>query len=310
MSDKAISARLVQKHDLEVNWLKAVNFAPKQGELIVYDIEVDSDGNVLELPADRTVPYTYARFKVGDGFTLVSDLAFAVVQPDFNQNDPTQADYVKNRTHYLQDTILSEKDSVLYGSDAKTTATPPDMSIGFMDGRNIYVEENACLVMRLNDVEFILPYEELADETGMFNTAPRVIGKYNNIDVSVDFLLRHRKTGLIVPRLTFASLPDEDINIHWTYKQVFIKTLDSIFIPDTIARVSDFYTKDESDAKYMTGADWEQTDEAQLDYIKNKPSIATDDEVMELLFSRSIVTPVSDSTGYTYLDVDQKILVI
>lgn len=251
MSQKEIKTRIRHKHDLEVNWQKAVNFVPLAGELVIYDKEIDSSGNV-------TKP---ERIKIGDGVNNINDLAFVAPLPDWGQSDATKADYVKNRTHYLQETVLCEEDSVLYVSDAKTTATPPDMSIGFMDGRNIYVEENACLVMRLNDVEFMLPYEELADETGMFNTAPRVIGKYANIDISVDFSLRHRKTGLRVPRLTFASLPDEDINIHWTYKQVFIKTLDSVFIPDTIARVSDFYTKDESDAKYMTGVDWEQTDE-------------------------------------------------
>ena len=38
--------------------------------------------------------------------------------------------------------------------------------------------------------------------------------------------------------------------------------------------------------------------------------VATDDEVMELLASRNVITPVSDSTGYTYLDIDSKILVI
>lgn len=56
--------------------------------------------------------------------------------------------------------------------------------------------------------------------------------------------------------------------------------------------------------------DWEQTDETAKDYIKNKPSVATDDEVMALLSSLNIVTPVSDSTGYTYLDIDSKILTL
>lgn len=55
-------------------------------------------------------------------------------------------------------------------------------------------------------------------------------------------------------------------------------------------------------------SDWAQEDPDAPDYILNKPSIATDDEVMELLFSKNVVTPISDSTGYTYLDQDQKIL--
>jgi len=62
MSEKILNSRIVHKHDVEANWLKAVNFIPKQGEIIVYDI-------------DDT--YNYERFKIGDGKTLVSALPFA-----------------------------------------------------------------------------------------------------------------------------------------------------------------------------------------------------------------------------------------
>lgn len=61
MSEKILSSRIVHKHDVEANWLKAVNFIPKQGEIIVYD----SDGT-----------YNYERIKIGDGETLVSALPF------------------------------------------------------------------------------------------------------------------------------------------------------------------------------------------------------------------------------------------
>lgn len=74
---KKISTRIVHKHDLEVNWLKATSFVPMQGELIIYDIEVDSSGNTLELPAGRTEPYIYERLKIGDGQSLVSALPFS-----------------------------------------------------------------------------------------------------------------------------------------------------------------------------------------------------------------------------------------
>lgn len=62
MAEKNIKSRIVHKHDLESNWLLATNFVPKQGELIVYDI----DDN-----------YDYERFKIGDGVTVVSSLPFA-----------------------------------------------------------------------------------------------------------------------------------------------------------------------------------------------------------------------------------------
>lgn len=47
--------------------------------------------------------------------------------------------------------------------------------------------------------------------------------------------------------------------------------------------------------------------EAQV-YTDEKTKTATDDEVMTLLISCNVIMPVSDSTGYVYLDKDQKIL--
>ena len=76
MASKEIKSRIIHKHDIEAIWLKAINFIPMQGELIIYDAEVDSNGNILELPDDRIDPYDYERFKIGDGIKTVSNLPF------------------------------------------------------------------------------------------------------------------------------------------------------------------------------------------------------------------------------------------
>lgn len=76
MATKTITGRLVQKHDIEAHWLLATNFVPMAGEIIIYDAEIDADGNTLDLPDGRTEAYTYERMKIGDGKTLVSDLPF------------------------------------------------------------------------------------------------------------------------------------------------------------------------------------------------------------------------------------------
>ena len=59
--EKQIKSRIIHKHDVEANWDLAVNFTPKRGEIIVYDI----DDN-----------YNYERFKIGDGVTPVNELPF------------------------------------------------------------------------------------------------------------------------------------------------------------------------------------------------------------------------------------------
>ena len=62
MAEQNIKSRIVHKHDTEANWIKATNFIPKQGEIIVYDV-------------DST--HTYERIKIGDGATNVNSLPFS-----------------------------------------------------------------------------------------------------------------------------------------------------------------------------------------------------------------------------------------
>ena len=58
-----MKARISQLHKTELQWSLIPNFVPFNGELIVFD------------PDDK---YAYARLKIGDGYTLLSDLPFFV----------------------------------------------------------------------------------------------------------------------------------------------------------------------------------------------------------------------------------------
>lgn len=70
MAEKILNSRIIQKHDTEANWLKATNFKPMAGEVIIYD-------------ADQN--YSYPRIKIGDGNNFVNDLPFAA-----KENIPTE----------------------------------------------------------------------------------------------------------------------------------------------------------------------------------------------------------------------------
>ena len=72
---KKLKSKVVHKHELEADWLKST-YLPEQGEWVVYDVEVDANGAVLELPEGRTAPYTYQRMKMGDGIHNVNELPF------------------------------------------------------------------------------------------------------------------------------------------------------------------------------------------------------------------------------------------
>lgn len=70
MAEKRIYGRAVQKHDFEKNWIKATNFIPMAGEIIVYD----RDDNVTDESLKGN--YSYERIKIGDGIQNVNVLPF------------------------------------------------------------------------------------------------------------------------------------------------------------------------------------------------------------------------------------------
>lgn len=92
MSDKVYSGiRVLMKHDITINWEKAINFIPKAGEIIVYDdyfVETSEDGQ--KLPG----------FKVGDGTHNVNSLPFVDKRIVAHLNDTT----VHYKLTYLEDT--------------------------------------------------------------------------------------------------------------------------------------------------------------------------------------------------------------
>lgn len=61
---KQINARIMTKHDVAENWEKATTFIPKEGEIIIY--EVDGKTTASKVP----------RLKVGDGSNKINDLKF------------------------------------------------------------------------------------------------------------------------------------------------------------------------------------------------------------------------------------------
>lgn len=119
MSEQIFNTRIQQKHDVEANWIKAVNFIPKAGEIIIYD----TDEN-----------HSYARLKIGDGLTLINNLNFSTagaLQSDWDQHDIVQPNHILNRTHF--DSRYTESIQVTYD--------------GSLDGKEtIQIEEGVYLV--------------------------------------------------------------------------------------------------------------------------------------------------------------------
>lgn len=75
MAEKTIKTRIIHKHDIEANWNLATNFTPKQGEIIVYDVDAT---------------HAYERFKIGDGVTNVNSLPFSYSHIDKKLDKATE----------------------------------------------------------------------------------------------------------------------------------------------------------------------------------------------------------------------------
>jgi hypothetical protein len=90
--------QITLKHDLSVNWAKAINFIPKIDELILYD-GVMENGNYVELP----------RLKRGDGVTKLKDLPFL-------DSENSQKDLDVSYSYYDETLELFNKE-INYGKD-------------------------------------------------------------------------------------------------------------------------------------------------------------------------------------------------
>lgn len=101
MAEKNIKSRIVHKHDTELNWNKATNFIPKQGEIIIYDI----DSN-----------HSYERFKIGDGITKVNNLPFA---------DANKVDKISGKGLSTNDFTTAEKNKLAGIADNANNYTLP-----------------------------------------------------------------------------------------------------------------------------------------------------------------------------------------
>ena len=86
------------KHDLSVNWAKAINFIPKIDELILYDGVMENE-NYVELP----------RLKRDDGVTKLKGLPFL-------DSEISQKDLDVSYSYYDETLELFSKE-INYGKD-------------------------------------------------------------------------------------------------------------------------------------------------------------------------------------------------
>lgn len=55
-------------------------------------------------------------------------------------------------------------------------------------------------------------------------------------------------------------------------------------------------------------SDWNQADTTKIDFIKNKPAIATDEEIIDLVAAEDMLPTVADADGSILSDENKNIL--
>ena len=110
MANKTVKTRVFNKHDIETNWAKAVNFIPKKGEIIIYD----EDDN-----------HSCPRFKVGDGETVVSSLPFTtdVLGKTVFESEEYSAGEEYDLVKYRFKTGENQYGAVLFGKEGSNSGT-------------------------------------------------------------------------------------------------------------------------------------------------------------------------------------------
>ena len=244
MAEKNIKSRIVHKHDTAENWAKATSFVPMKGEIIVYDI----DDN-----------YNYERFKIGNGQTVVGSLPFfddalkaeieelgvvASIPSDWNQNDETASDYIKNRTHWVESELITSP----YLSSLTTRAGVMEVSVGTpiwegekyivtIDGvryaSQAYYTEDWCAA--LGDSRLYNP-DDMSNPVDL----PFFITINEEEGESFDSPWGPEVTYIYVADIRFTDSEEHTVEIAViTGDNSTYHTLDENFIPDTIARKSD-----------------------------------------------------------------------
>ena len=208
MAEKNIKTRIIHKHDTEENWNKATNFIPKQGEIIVYDIDSS---------------HSYERIKVGDGTTNVISLPYTQVQSDWNQNDSTAKDYIKNRPFYsgiVEDTLFDGTFDNFTEIDNGVYIYFQESSLIFEEGKTYTVvfdgTSYSCISYYIPTIGLpVLGNASIVGEPGGNNEPFLILAENGEVSIST-------------------NLTDASHTVKITVSKETIKKIDAKYLPDEI----------------------------------------------------------------------------
>lgn len=206
MTDKNIYSRMQQKHDVQANWEKAVNFTPLVGEIIIYD----PDENNLK-----------SRIKIGDGKTNVNNLIFIGNEEALLYSEQTLTEEQKAQA---RENISAVSDADIY-TIVENAIDTEIISLTLTGDSGVYVEHTGLCKSRLLDIYLYAPIaitenmKILRVRNALINTYVSPIVYANTPTLTVDkFYDNVQYNG------EHDATIDCDIEINHNYKYMFINT--------------------------------------------------------------------------------------
>ena len=317
-------------------------------------IERPTGEMVINTLDEKYIPNTIARTEyVEANFVLKSDLdnidlsdyetkedaqlkfdAIVDAKADWNQNDSSAIDYIKNRTHYKIDT--REFLDIQWDGDVnncisyETFAPIPEFTVEYCKVSDdiISIEDlEQCIVVETHPSE-TLSYEtqEHPATEGMFHNGNNSVGKQGwGIIVVRDETFTDGNGVTLTKGIYFCKFTNLITGDSYgmsnftsrlysntlTIGDFELKQIDEEFIPDTIARMSDiqsidltpYETKENAQFKYEElnelvniQADWNQNDETAINYIHNRTHYELAEQTNNNIFNETL-TFETDNTG-------------
>lgn len=181
----------------------------------------------------------------------ISDAIANIPQVDWNQNDENDDSYVRNRTHY----VYVEEEVIVPETTAATTTlySGNGFDIPNPSCENPFIEGRTYIVT-WNGVDYSVIATEDSDATALY--------VQENGLLAVGFMPDEPNIVRVVTDDALGTVNTLKV----TCRAELVSCLDEKYIPDTIARKSDIENFESN-----VQPDWNQHNETEQDYIKNRP---------------------------------------
>ena len=258
MAEKQIKGVIIPRHGTALDWSKAVNFVPKDAELIIYTTDsetditrgyyIDQDGNrisnvTINNKTYAVEPSDHTRFKFGNGKDNVNVLPFATTDAE----------------GYATEAWVQEYVSMHGGSSGLVSLTRKTVTGNTVELTNLYSIQ-ADLILRVTD-----------DSDAVVSGAE--ISLYNNNDELIAVVFTDSQGAIPTENIEYPytklTANNSTYTIYAEYDTMITNTTNS----DVLVDLSEYVTKEELNSKLSASLKREVAD----DFVT--PDIAEDNTI-------------------------------